>query len=155
MKFTLLDRIVEFSPRERITALKTVSLAEEYLADHFPTFPVLPGVLMLQALVEAGSWIVREAEGFTADPILLREAKNVTYKSFVKPGQTLRLEVSCARVDASGGEFSGIGYCEEREAVRARFTLARHVLERSAAGAEAAARSEQARLAFDRLRQPT
>ncbi len=45
VKFELIDRIVELTPRERIVTVKAVSLAEEYLADHFPTFPVLPGVL--------------------------------------------------------------------------------------------------------------
>ena len=47
MRFTLLDRVVAIEPGKSITAIKTVSLAEEYLADHFPRFPVLPGVFML------------------------------------------------------------------------------------------------------------
>jgi len=79
MKFGLIDRIVELEPGRRIVALKAVSLAEEYLADHFPTFPVLPGVLMLEALVEAGAWLVRETQDFNRSVILLHSAKNVTY----------------------------------------------------------------------------
>ena len=53
MRFTLLDRVVAIEPGKSITAIKTVSLAEEYLADHFPRFPVLPGVFMLEALTQA------------------------------------------------------------------------------------------------------
>ena len=51
MKFVLIDRIVELSRGERIVADKAVTLTEEYLADHFPDFPVLPGVLMLETMV--------------------------------------------------------------------------------------------------------
>ncbi|MHC4383289.1 MAG: hotdog family protein [Planctomycetota bacterium] len=52
MKFNLLDTILDQSP-DRIVAIKHVSLAEEYLADHFPTFPVLPGVMMVETMVQA------------------------------------------------------------------------------------------------------
>ncbi len=125
MKFHLIDRIVELERGKRIVAVKAVSLAEEYLADHFPTFPVLPGVLMLQAMVEAGTWLMHEADDFSPNPILLREAKNVTYKSFVKPGSLLTLEVTCRRWAADGGEFEGLGTSLQTEVVRARFSLLR------------------------------
>jgi 3-hydroxyacyl-[acyl-carrier-protein] dehydratase len=98
MKFGLVDRILELTRGERIVAVKAVSLAEEYLADHFPTFPVLPGVLMLQAMTEAATWLVHDAFDFTCSLILLREAKNVTYKNFVKPGNLLTLTVTCRRL---------------------------------------------------------
>ncbi|MHC4421726.1 MAG: hotdog family protein, partial [Planctomycetota bacterium] len=52
MKFNLLDTILDQGP-DRIVAIKHVSLAEEYLADHFPTFPVLPGVMMVETMVQA------------------------------------------------------------------------------------------------------
>ena len=51
MRFHLLDRIVEVRPGEALRAVKNLTLGEEYLADHFPTFPVMPGVLMLETLV--------------------------------------------------------------------------------------------------------
>ena len=123
MKFGLIDRIIELTRGERIVAVKAVTLAEEYLADHFPTFPVLPGVLMLEALAEAGAWLVRDAQDFAASLILLREAKNVTYKSFVKPGSLLRLEVGCRRLAQDGADFDGVGFCHQQEVVKARFSL--------------------------------
>ncbi|MFQ5461917.1 MAG: 3-hydroxyacyl-ACP dehydratase FabZ family protein [Phycisphaerae bacterium] len=123
MKFGLIDRIIELEPKRRIVAVKAVSLAEEYLADHFPTFPVLPGVLMLEALVEAGAWLVREAQDFNRSVILLQSAKNVTYKSFVKPGNVLTLEVDCKRLDPESSDFVGVGRCHDAEMVRARFGL--------------------------------
>ena len=64
MRFSLIDRIVELEPGVRITAVKSLTMAEEYLADHFPHFPVMPGVLMLEALTQAGAWLVRVERGF-------------------------------------------------------------------------------------------
>lgn len=104
-------------------AVKAVSLAEEYLCDHFPTFPVLPGVLMLEALVEAAAWLVRDAQDFSESVILLRRAKNVTYKSFVKPGNLLTLSVTCTRMTREESEFQGVGHSCDQEVVRARLGL--------------------------------
>ncbi|MBU0718676.1 MAG: beta-hydroxyacyl-ACP dehydratase [Planctomycetes bacterium] len=123
MKFGLVDRIVELTRGERIVAVKAVSAAEEYLGDHFPTFPVLPGVLMLEALAEAAAWLVRDAQDFATSIILLREAKNVTYKSFVKPGNLLRVEATCRRLADDSSDFAGVGYCNQKEVVKARFSL--------------------------------
>ena len=123
MKFRLIDRIVELTRGERIVAVKAVTTAEEYLADHFPTFPVLPGVLMLEALGEAGAWLVRDAQDFASSVILLRESKNVTYKSFVQPGDVLRVEVTCRRLAQGDSDFDGVGFCNRQEVVKARFSL--------------------------------
>ncbi len=54
MKFNLVDQVLEKS-KDHIVTVKQVSQAEEYLADHFPTFPILPGVMMLEAMVQAAS----------------------------------------------------------------------------------------------------
>ena len=64
MRFHLVDRVLELEPGERIVAIKNLSLAEEYLADHFPGFPVMPGVLMLEAMTQAAAWLVRASEDF-------------------------------------------------------------------------------------------
>ena len=124
MKFGLIDRIVELTRGERIVAVKAVSLAEEYLADHFPTFPVLPGVLMLEGMAEAAAWLVRDARDFRETVILLRRARNVTYRSFVKPGNLVVYTVTCRRLTPGESEFEGIGHCNQQEALKARFSLA-------------------------------
>ncbi len=154
MKFALVDSILELTRGERIVAVKAVSLAEEYLADHFPSFPVLPGVLMLEALTEAAAWLVRDAQDFSSSIILLREARNVTYKSFVKPGNLLRLEVTCRRLAPEASEFTGVGYCRDREVVKARFGL-RHFSSGSATESSPADRQivEELRRRFALLRQ--
>lgn len=126
MKFVLVDRILELESGRRAVADKALSLAEEYLADHFPAFPVLPGVLMLEALVQTGAWVVREHLDFRPTLVVLKEARNVTYKSFVSPGQVLRVEVECGELNETDSRFTGRGLLGDREIVKARFTL-RHL----------------------------
>ncbi len=89
MRFSLIDRIVELEPGVRITAVKSLTMTEEYLADHFPNFPVMPGVLMLEAMTQAGAWLVRVSEDFAHSIVVLKQANNVKYGQFVEPGQTL------------------------------------------------------------------
>ena len=86
MRFTLLDRVTAVEPGKSITAIKTLSLSEEYLADHFPCFPVMPGVLMLEAMTQAAAWTIRLGEDFAHSIVVLRQAKNVKYGDFVEPG---------------------------------------------------------------------
>src|SRR5882724_3637629 len=96
MQFNLVDRILEVQPGKVLRAVKNLTLGEEYLADHFPTFPVMPGVLMLQTLLEAGAWLLRITEDFRHSVIVLREAKNVKYGNLVEPGRTLDVTVELA-----------------------------------------------------------
>jgi 3-hydroxyacyl-[acyl-carrier-protein] dehydratase len=123
VKFNLIDRIEQLSP-ERVVAVKYVSLAEEYLADHFPTFPVLPGVMMLEAITQAATWLLHHRSGFAKSMAVLKEAKNVKYGTFVAPGQALRVEVDFARETAGGAAFKAAGYVGEAVAVQARVELA-------------------------------
>jgi len=97
MKFHLVDRIEALEPPERIVTTKCLTAAEEYLADHFPTFPVMPGVLMLEACVQAAAWLVRLATGFGVSMVVLQRARNVRYASFVAPGHTLRIEATAGK----------------------------------------------------------
>lgn len=151
MRFVLLDRVVELIRGERIVAVKAVTLAEEYLGDHFPAFPVLPGVLMMQTLVEAGSWLVMDALDFPEQSILLREARNVTYKEFVRPGSVLRAEVDCRRLSPEDSEFSGAGYCGDDEVVKARFSL-KHLVRMPVPGADGGTWGRMARARWAILR---
>ncbi len=108
MHFNLVDHVVEISPT-RIVTLKHVSSAEEYLQDHFPTFPVLPGVMMLEAMVQAARRLAAQAAGST-DRLVLGQVRALKYGSFVAPGSSLRVEVDLLKtLDAGALEFKGIG----------------------------------------------
>ena len=128
MRFVLIDRIVDVQPGRSLTAVKNLSLAEEYLADHFPGFPVMPGVLMLEALTQAGAWLIRETEDFAHSVILLKSAKTIKYGSFVEPGRQLQLRVELAAHDERESTFKGVGMIDGQEMVKGRFTLTRYNL---------------------------
>jgi 3-hydroxyacyl-[acyl-carrier-protein] dehydratase len=115
---------------DRIVAIKSVTSAEEYLADHFPGFPVLPGVMMLEALVQAGRILVAGREERSAKPqaapYVVTEVRNVRYANMVRPGQTLRVEVTLrgGAGDAEAGyDLQGVGTVEDQVAVQGRFKL--------------------------------
>ena len=123
MKFYLVDRIVSIEPGRRIVTTKALSLAEEYLADHFPAFPVLPGVLMIEAMVQAAAWLVRVEQDFAKSVIVLGAARNVRYASFVQPGHTLRCELTAREIGESESRFQGVGVVGDAQAVSARLEL--------------------------------
>ena len=123
MKFNLLDK-VESITRERVVAVKYVSLAEEYLADHFPTFPVLPGVMMLEALTQAAGWLLHLRSGFARSMAVLKEARNVRYGTFVAPGNFLRVEVEYFKEAGAGAVFKAAGSVNGQQALAARIELA-------------------------------
>lgn len=101
MHFNLVDAVVERASGHIVT-VKQVSSAEEYLQDHFPGFPVLPGVLMLEAMVQAGRELLRDKPG--ASRLVLGEARALKYGRFVKPGQRMRVMVSLHK-DLGDGRY--------------------------------------------------
>ena len=124
MHFSLIDRVVESSP-ERLVAVRALSSGEEYLRDHFEGFPVMPGVLMVEAMVQACQRLLGDRGH---DVWVLASVRQVRFASLVRPGQVLRVEVVLRSLDAELGEFDGSGVVLEsdeqpRQAVSARLTL--------------------------------
>ena len=114
MRFHLIDRIDSWQPGKSLKASKFLALGEEYLADHFPRFPVMPGVLMLQACVEAAAWLWRATTNFEFPVIVLRDVKSVKYGTFMQPGRRMDVTVELTKAEATTATFKA----------RARMTLA-------------------------------
>lgn len=149
MRFTLLDRVVAIEPGKNISAVKNVTLAEEYLADHFPRFPVLPGVLMLEAMTQASAWTIRLGEDFAHSIVVLRAARNVKYGDFAEPGKTLTVTAEVLSQDDRITKVKASGKIGDRTSLTARLELERYNLaDRVAHGAalDARVRSEMRRL---------
>lgn len=123
MRFILIDKVIGLEKGKEITAIKNVSLSEEYLADHFPTFPVLPGVLLLEGLIESASWLVRQTENFAHSMILLAQARNVKYKSFLAPGERIEYTVQAKMIEENLSSFTGVGISKDQLIVEAKFGL--------------------------------
>jgi 3-hydroxyacyl-[acyl-carrier-protein] dehydratase len=128
MRFWLLDRISSFEPDTELTAVKNVSLAEEYLADHFPEFPVLPGVFMLEVATQAAAWLVRLSENFAHSIVVLHEARSVKYADFVTPGHSLVMRVEQQKSEGRYVHFRFEGEVEGRVSVSGRLVLERYNL---------------------------
>ena len=128
MRFVLIDRILDVQPGQSLVAVKNLTLAEEYLADHFPGFPVMPGVLMLEALTQAGAWLIRETEDFAHSVIVLKQAKTIKYGSFVEPGRQLQLRVEVVEHGERETLLKGKGVIDDQTMVQGRFTLSRYNL---------------------------
>ena len=123
MRFILIDKVISLEAGMQIKTVKNVSLSEEYLADHFPTFPVLPGVLLLEGLIESASWLVRQTENFAHSMILLEQARNVKYKSFLAPGAQIEYTVEAKTIEENVSSFAGVGVSQGERIVEARFGL--------------------------------
>ncbi|MEX0586903.1 MAG: 3-hydroxyacyl-ACP dehydratase FabZ family protein [Pirellulales bacterium] len=128
MQFTFVDRILQLEPGVKVTTVKCLSLAEEYLADHFPRFPVMPGVLMVQAMTDAGALLVAATEDFAHSMITLKEARNVRFADFVRPGRVLTVTAEIHRFDGRDVEIKAHGTIDGRPAVNGRLVLERYNL---------------------------
>lgn len=125
MKFCLVDRIVSLTPGESIRTLKNVSLAEEYLQDHFPGFSILPGVMMVEALVQSCAWLSRVTDDFRYSTLLLKQARAVKFNSFLKPGQTLEMTATLKSSSETADEFQASGTVNGESAVSAKLILSK------------------------------
>jgi 3-hydroxyacyl-[acyl-carrier-protein] dehydratase len=124
LKFILVDSLQSLEAGKKIVMTKNVTMAEEYLADHFPNFPVLPGVMMLEAAVQAAAWLARVTTGFSHSMIVLREARGVRYGNFVAPGQTLTVTADAVEIAAGGSDFKVKGtLANGATAIAARIAL--------------------------------
>lgn len=107
MHFALLDRVLD-ADDQRIVTLKAVSASEEYLQDHFPTFPVLPGVFMLESMVQAARELLRRRDPALARHVL-GSVRALKYGSLVRPGDALRVEASFLKPGDDGAhEFKAV-----------------------------------------------
>lgn len=124
MRFQLIDQIHQWEPGKSLSGSKFLALGEEYLADHFPRFPVMPGVLMLEALVEAGAWLWRKTTDYQYTVIVLREVRNIKYGNLMHPGHRLDVKVDWVKSEGDRVTLRGKGTNDEGEqTVNSQFVL--------------------------------
>lgn len=123
MRFELVDRITSVTPGKALRAIKALSLAEEYLQDHFPGRPVMPGVIMVEAMVEACAWMVRIETDFAPSVVVLKEVRKVVYGQFVRPGDILVVDVTLDKLGNGRAAFTGRGTVDGGTVVSGRLDL--------------------------------
>src|SRR5579885_2548413 len=92
--FLLVDRIVELEPRKRIVGIKNVTMNEPFFVGHFPSFPVMPGVLIVEAMAQTGGVLVlRDIAGNSDKLVLFASIESAKFRRPVLPGDQIRVEV--------------------------------------------------------------
>ena len=118
--FLLVDRIIELEPRTRCVGLKQVTMGDHFFQGHFPGAPVMPGVLIIEALAQVGAVLaLREFENRQDKLVLFTKIKEATFRSPVTPGDTLTLEVTALRTGSRVQRMGGIARVEDRIAAEA------------------------------------
>lgn len=125
MKYRQIDKITSLDPGRSLTAERTLRADEEYLGDHFPRFPVMPGVMMLEALHQAAVWMIRTGDRFQSPLVLLREVRGVKFGDFLAPGETLEVRVEAIKQEERRTTVKATATKQGRVTVTARLVLER------------------------------
>lgn len=123
MRFLQIDQISQIQPGEFIECRKSLTGNEDYLRDHFPRFAVMPGVLMLEALYQAGNFLVRATENHRPSLVVLRTVKNVKFADFMQPDDTLEIRAEIIKKEDSTYTIKGVGKKGESNAVSGRLVI--------------------------------
>jgi beta-hydroxyacyl-ACP dehydratase FabZ len=108
--FLLVDRILEIHGDEKIVGIKNVSINENFFQGHFPNRPVMPGVLICEAMAQVGAIFAQHARGGVDDHkvFVLTGLDNVKFKRPVEPGDQLRMELTCLKRRGSYWKMQGL-----------------------------------------------
>ena len=127
--FLLIDRIVELELGVRAIGLKQVTINEPFFAGHFPSYPIMPGVLIVEALAQVGAVALLAQPEFKDKLALFAGIDGVRFKKPVTPGDTLRLEVTLEKMRRIIGKGRGVATVDGTVVAEGELTFA--VVERT------------------------
>ena len=132
----LIDRIIEFDPGKRVVALKNVTMNEQFFQGHFPDYPIMPGVLVVEAMAQAGCiLLLHEVADREKKLVLFSGIENAKFRRPITPGDQLRLEIDVLSFRSRGGRMEGKAYVDGKLACEATLTCAVVPRQRSATAA--------------------
>jgi 3-hydroxyacyl-[acyl-carrier-protein] dehydratase len=133
VRFVLLDRLIVLEPGRRAVARATFARHADVFADHFPGFPLVPGVLLTEAMAQTGGWLLAATSGFARWPVLTM-VHNAKFRHLVRPDDEIRTEVNIRSTHDSDFEVAARALVGDRRVADAR--LAFHLLDLQLGGAE-------------------
>jgi len=123
--FLLIDRVVEFERDKRVVAHKNVSINEPFFQGHFPGHPVMPGVLVVEALAQTGGMLYQLSNGIGGNKIFyLVKIDNAKFTRMVVPGDRLELEVEIKRRIRNMAQYAGVARVDGKQVACAEFLCA-------------------------------
>jgi len=120
MRFKFIDKIVEIEKERRARGLKNLAMSEDYFEHHFPFFPVMPGVLMLQAMSELAGHLILHSTGFGYFG-LLSKVGTAKFRKPAQPGDVLDVQVEWKKKTETGVLFAGSIYLDGKAIAMADF----------------------------------
>ena len=121
--FLLIDRIVEFEPGKRVVAIKNVTINEPFFQGHFPELPIMPGVLVVEAMAQAGAIIMMQAiPDRQTKLVVFSGIERAKFRRSVTPGDQLRIEVDVLSMRPRAGRMEGKAYVDGKLACEAILT---------------------------------
>ena len=121
--FLLIDRVLAMEPGQRIAAIKNVTMNENFFPGHFPQEPVMPGVLIIEALAQAGAVALLSMPEYAGKIAYFGAIDNAKFRRKVVPGDVLRLEVEFIKLKKSAGIGRGTAFVGEAKAAEATLTF--------------------------------
>ncbi len=135
--FLLIDRVLEITPRQRIVAIKNVTVNEPFFNGHFPGYPIMPGVLQIEAMAQAGgALLLTEVPDRDSKLIVFTGIENAKFRRPVVPGDQLRFEVEVVAWRRTLVKMQGTAYVDGKRACEA--TLSCAITDRKPNGVSAA-----------------
>src|SRR6266853_5997706 len=135
--FLLIDRVIEIQRKQRIVAIKNVTINEPFFAGHFPNLPIMPGVLIVEAIAQAGgALLLTEVEDREGKLMVFTGIERARFRRPVLPGDQLRIEVEVKAWRMTAVRMEGVAYVGEKRVAEATVTC--QLVDRSRTRPEAA-----------------
>ena len=121
--FLLIDKVVEFEPQKRLVAIKNVTINEPFFQGHFPGYPIMPGVLVVEAMAQAGGIIMTEAMPDRDKKLVVFSGiERAKFRRPVVPGDQVRIEVDVLAFRSRAGRIQGSAFVDGKLACEATLT---------------------------------
>ena len=122
MRFLLIDRITEVKKDDMAIGIKNLTMNEDYFEHHFPFFPIMPGVLIVESMVQLASWLVSFSQDFKVFA-LLHSLSNAKFRKPVQPGDSLKIQVQIKSRKESVLPVSGVITLQDKTIATAKFDI--------------------------------